>query len=97
MTVAFTSKQQLEVWTSLLILEFDQTFSVNAGPWKGCVLSPILVVVFMCRLSRCSRGEDQRPFWKPQDCTFALCSDVVPLALSECNLIALKSGEDEST
>ena len=96
MTVAFMSKQQLELWTSLLTLEFDQTFSVNAGPWKGCALSPILLVVFMCRLSRCSRGEDHVLFGSLRIAPL-LFAVMWSLWLCQCDLIALKSGEDKST
>ncbi|KAI3352670.1 hypothetical protein L3Q82_020124 [Scortum barcoo] len=54
---------------------------------QGCTLSPILFVVFMDRISRCSRGEESVQFGDHRISSLLFADDVVLLASSDCDLL----------
>ena len=55
-------------------------FSVGVGLCQGCPLSPILFVIFMDRISRCSRQEERVQFGDLRIASLLFAGDVVLLA-----------------
>uniref|UniRef100_A0AAQ4PNU2 Reverse transcriptase domain-containing protein n=1 Tax=Gasterosteus aculeatus aculeatus TaxID=481459 RepID=A0AAQ4PNU2_GASAC len=64
----------------------SKAFPVGVGLRQGCALSPILFVVFMDRISRCSRGEEGLQFGGLRISSLLFADDVVLMASSVCDL-----------
>ena len=61
-------------------------FPVGVSLRQGCTLSPILLVIFMDRISRRSRGEEGLQFGVLRISSLLFADDVVLLASSVCDL-----------
>ncbi len=64
----------------------SNTFTVGVGLCQGCLLSPILFVIFMDRISRCSHGEECVWFRNFRAASLLFAHDVVLLVSSSCDL-----------
>ena len=64
----------------------SDSFPVGVGLRQGCVLSPILFVIFMDRISRCSCGGEGLQFGGLRIASLLFADDVVLMAPSGCDL-----------
>ncbi|TWW59276.1 R2DM Retrovirus-related Pol polyprotein from type II retrotransposable element [Takifugu flavidus] len=64
----------------------SNSFPVRVGLRQGCPLSPILFIIFMDRISRCSHGVEGIRFGDLRIASLLFADDVVLLASSACDL-----------
>ncbi len=81
-----TKVRAVSVFSAQTHQNVSDTFSVDIGLHQGCTLSPILFVMFMDRISMCSRGEESVHFGDLKIMSLLFADDVVLLALSDCDL-----------
>ncbi len=67
-------------------LEEPDLFPVHVGLRQGCPLSPVLFLIFMDRISRCSQGPEGVGFGNHAISSLLFADDVVVLATSDQDL-----------